>query len=254
MSCTLSVDPADVAGRQWWPWSAPPQEKRCELALHRKKDVSWHSIFWGQKSPFTDSRVSLSNVWFIEGNLYRMSPALPHSCRFCGPFWSSAKVMEICDSDLKKLCRTARHLGIEMGTAWVSPAVMRRCNMASWGCEPHTLAHQYPSLQPLGGYEATWLSDWKVILLSLSFPGTPKELHVLKARGWVSNLNTRSYIGINLDETMKKASSDGCQNYGIPVHLQVRRCESTASAAGFYRFPLWDCSPFWWLPHVPPFF
>lgn len=50
---------SDVAGRQWWPWSAPTQEK----------DVSWHSIFWRQKSPFTDSRVSLSNVWLIHGGV-----------------------------------------------------------------------------------------------------------------------------------------------------------------------------------------
>ena len=41
------------------------------------------------------------------------------------------------------------------GTRWRKKSTTDQRSFR-WGCEPHTFAHQYPSLQPLGGNEVTW--------------------------------------------------------------------------------------------------
>ena len=150
-----------VAVWQWWPWSDPLgagsklKDFLCttrftkwetyvsNLALHffgRTHKKSFHRLMGVFVQRVVDRAVNRMSLCPIPADFMDVSGHPPRSWKSVTPIWRSS----------------VERPGT-WALKWAQLGYFCVIHVASWGCEPHSVAHQYPSLQPLGWNEATWL-------------------------------------------------------------------------------------------------
>ncbi len=124
----------------------------------RWEDLSWQSGIWGSEKDHVGWINDLAGIGH-SGRWYRLfypSCILVVGSNSPTTRVAAFQVMEICDSDLKKLCRTVGG-PVSRAIRWQTSALIQMSAAWCQGCESHTATHQYPSLQSVGRNEAPWL-------------------------------------------------------------------------------------------------